>query len=177
MEMAISIQNDPDSSKQNNDIEYYSALSFHARGQKLGDIWPISNLHLFHLSARCLPFYIFLTIFRVTSVSLVLVVVGGFYSIVLYFVLLSILLSGIFLSMLLDGENVAVLENLSRIRQQQGLVYLFMLPFRTILSTGTSAFLISLHLITGTLTRRQYSKFSGSFATLCWWSPSTLWLT
>ena len=111
--------------------------------------WPISNLHLFHLSARCLPFYIFLIIFRVTSFSLVLVVLGGFYSIVLYFVLLSILLSGIFLSMLLDGENVAVLENLSRIRQQQGLVYLFMLPFRTVLSTGTSAFLISLHLITG----------------------------
>ena len=30
--------------KQNNDIEYYSALSFHARGQKLGDIYlPLAN--------------------------------------------------------------------------------------------------------------------------------------
>jgi len=115
--------------KGNVELKYYSELSFQARGQKL---------------ARCLPFYIFLTIFRVMSFSLVLVVLG-FYSIVLYFALLSILLLGFFFSILTEGNDTKPMENLKdameevrRTRQEQGLIYFFMLPFRTILSTGLS---------------------------------------
>ena len=78
------------------------------------------------------------------SFSLVLVVLG-FYSIILYFVLLSILLLGFFFSILTEGKNAKPMKNLrdameelTRIRQEQGIIYFFMLPFRTILSTGLS---------------------------------------
>jgi len=108
----------------NVELKYYSELSFQARGHKL---------------ARCLPFYIFLTIFRVMAFSLVLVVLG-FYSIILYFVLLSILTLAVFFSIVTEGNNSKpmknlkdALEELKRTRQEQGLIYFFMLPFRTIL--------------------------------------------
>lgn len=129
--------------KGNVELKYYSDLSFQARGQKLGEqCLKLRSQDNFTLAARCLPFYIFLTIFRVMSFSLVLVVLG-IYSIVLYFVLLSILLLGFFFSILTEGNDTKPMENLkdamkelSRTRQEQGLIYFFMLPIRTILSTG-----------------------------------------
>ena len=78
------------------------------------------------------------------SFSLVLVVLG-YFSIILYFVLLSILLLGFLFSTLTEGNNTKPMEklrdamvDLTQIRQEQGIAYFFMLPLRTILSTGLS---------------------------------------
>ena len=92
---------------------------------------------MFPFSARCLPFYFFLTIFRVMSFSLVLVVLRV-YSIILYVVLLSILLLGVLISALRNKKNPTsrAITFLKTTRREQGLVYLLVLPFRTIFSTG-----------------------------------------
>ena len=90
---------------------------------------------MFPFSARCLPFYFFLTIFRVMSFSLVLVVLRV-YSIILYVVLLSILLLGVLMSALRNKKNPRAIRFLKTTRREQGLVYFFVLPFRTIFSTG-----------------------------------------
>ena len=91
----------------------------------------------FAFSVRCLPFYFFLTIFRVMSFSLVLVVLRV-YSIILYVVLLSILLLGVLMSALRNKKNPTsrAIRFLKTTRREQGLVYFLVVPFRTIFSTG-----------------------------------------
>ena len=91
---------------------------------------------MFPFSARCLPFYFFLTIFRVMSFSLVLVVLRV-YSIILYVVLLSILLLGVLISALRNKDPTSrAIRFLKTTRREQGLVYFLVVPFRTIFSTG-----------------------------------------
>ena len=129
---------------RNPSVKYYSELSFLERGQKPGEnlSFAIWTKKFENLSARCLPFYIFLTMFRVGSFSLVFVVCR-FYSILIYKTLLSIPLLGFFVSVLEEGKSAKksenlkkALESLYKTRQKQGLLYLLMLIFRTILSNG-----------------------------------------
>jgi len=110
--------------KKNACAKFYTQLSFQERGSKL---------------ARCLPFYFFLTIFRVMSFSLVLVVLRV-YSFILYFGLLSILLLGVLISALRNKKDATsrALRYLRTTRREQGLVYFLVLPFRTIFSTGNT---------------------------------------
>ena len=126
-------------------------------------------------SASCLPFYIFLTVFRVMSFSLVLVVLRA-YSILLYFLLLSILLLWLFFSTSSRDRKTSTtkaMEYLRTTRKEQCLIYFIVLPFRTMFSTGFLSKLVSHSKSTQeTQTKRRYSKCSGSSATPCWWSPS-----
>ena len=72
---------------RNPSVKYYSELSFLERRQKPGEnlSFAIWTKKFENLSARCLPFYIFLTMFRVGSFSLVFVVCR-FYSILIYMI-------------------------------------------------------------------------------------------
>merc|ERR1712062_248585 len=93
---------------------FYSELSFKERGKKI---------------AQCLPFFIFLTIFRVTSFSLVHVVLRV-YSIIIYIVLLSIL----FLGLLMSTSSSSAKKYVRETRKKKGLIYFVVLPFRTMLT-------------------------------------------
>ena len=79
------------------------------------------------ISASCLPFYIFLTIFRVMSFSLIVVVLRV-YSILLYIILLSILFLCLFFSTSSRDRKTT--------RKERGLFYFIVLPFRTMFTTG-----------------------------------------
>ena len=98
--------------EQKKDLKFYSELSF-------------KELFSFSL-AQCLPFFIFLTTFRVTSFSLVLVVLRV-YSIIIYIVLLSIL----FLGLLMSTSSSNAKKHVKETRKKKGLIYFVVLPFRT----------------------------------------------
>ena len=115
--------------EQNKNLKFYSELSFKERGKKIGQILnflPSFHSFSFFSSAQCLPFFIFLTIFRVTSFSLVLVVLRV-YSIIIYIVLLSIL----FLGLLMSTSSSSATKYVRETRKKKGLIYFVVLPFRT----------------------------------------------
>ena len=124
--------------KENIDTKFYTELSFPERGRKIGiENYIFLKIIILEIPARCLPFFFFLTIFRVMSFSLVLVVLR-LYSIVLYAVLLSILLLGFIISTSRNREDPrsSAMKYLKATTKEQGLIYFLVLPFRTIFSTG-----------------------------------------